>query len=104
MTQHNHELPPVRVAFILDNVVVDVLHTDQRLAAIFLSNPVVVDITNYENSYSITVNSEYNPETNEFAYVSVDVDEPLRYYSADEMPESDSPERSSEWLFDNRNQ
>ena len=39
------ELPPLKLAFILDNEVVDVLHTDERLAAIFLSNPLVLDVT-----------------------------------------------------------
>jgi hypothetical protein len=104
MSEHNHELPPVRVAFILDNVVVDILNTDERLGAIFLSNPTVVEVTNYEDMSSVRVGSEYNPETNEFTYVVVDTDEPMKYYSLEDMPESDSPERSSEWLFDNRNQ
>lgn len=104
MTQHAHELPPVRVAFVLDNTVVDILNTDERLAAIFLSNPTVVEVTDYEDMTSVRVGSEYNPETNEFTYVVEDSDEPRKYYSLDEMPESDSPERSSEWLFDNRNQ
>lgn len=66
MAQHNHELPPVRVAFILDNKVVDILNTDERLGAIFLSNPTVVEVTDYEDMTSVRVGSEYNPETNEF--------------------------------------
>ena len=39
------ETPPIKVAFIIDGKVVDVLHTDERLAAIFLSDPVVIDVT-----------------------------------------------------------
>lgn len=38
-------LPPIKIAFILDGVVQDVLHTDERLAAIFLSQPLVVDVS-----------------------------------------------------------
>lgn len=39
------ENPPVKVAFIIDGKVVDVLHTDERLASIFLSDPIVIDVT-----------------------------------------------------------
>lgn len=42
---NNHQTPPVKIAFILDGVVQDVLHTDDRLAAIFLSDPIIVDAT-----------------------------------------------------------
>jgi hypothetical protein len=59
-------MTPVKVAFIIDNVVADVLHTDERLAAIFLSNPVVIDITNLDIADSIRTNSEYDPTTNTF--------------------------------------
>lgn len=46
MTQN----PPIKVAFVIDGEVVDVLHTDERLAAIFLSNPTVIDVTSIYNS------------------------------------------------------
>jgi hypothetical protein len=36
---------PNKIAFVVDNVVVDILYTDERLAAIFLSQPLVLDIT-----------------------------------------------------------
>jgi hypothetical protein len=39
------EFPPVKLAFILDDQVVDVIHTDERMAAIFLSQPLVLDVT-----------------------------------------------------------
>jgi hypothetical protein len=39
------KLPPVKLAFILDGTVVDIIHTDERFAAIFLSNPLVLDVT-----------------------------------------------------------
>lgn len=60
------ELPPIKVAFILDNMVVDILHTDERLASIFLSNPIIVDVTEPYNSSTIDMGWEYNPKTKEF--------------------------------------
>jgi hypothetical protein len=42
MTQ---DIPPIKLAIILDDTVVDIIHADERFAAIWLSNPVVVDIT-----------------------------------------------------------
>lgn len=44
MTQPQ-EMPPIKLAIILDDTVVDIIHADERFAAIWLSNPVVVDIT-----------------------------------------------------------
>lgn len=63
------ELPPVKVAFVLDNQVVDILHTDERLSAIFLSNPIIVDVTDnmIENGGTVGVGSLYDPETGTFS-------------------------------------
>ena len=71
MTPPPVETPPFKIALILDNEVVDIIHTDERLAAIFLSNPTIVDVTDHtdENgNFDIMVNppSTYNPETQEF--------------------------------------
>lgn len=42
--------PPVKLAFIIDGKVLDMLHTDDRLAAIFLSEPTIIDVTDkYED-------------------------------------------------------
>lgn len=52
-TTHQHDLAPelpadsYSVAFILDGVVQDVLHSDARLAALFLSNPEMVEVTDW---------------------------------------------------------
>ena len=64
----SNELPPIKIAFVLDGQVVDILHTDERLAAIFLSNPISVDITNnmIENGGTAGIGSLYDPETNTF--------------------------------------
>jgi hypothetical protein len=59
-------LPPIKVAFVLDNKVVDVLHTDERLGAILLSNPVIVDVTGENNTQLAFLDDTYNPETNTF--------------------------------------
>ena len=40
----NPPLPEGKVAFIIDGVVEDVLHVPDRLAAILLSNPTIVDV------------------------------------------------------------
>jgi hypothetical protein len=50
-TNHNHvyEIPEgsYSIAFILDGVVQDVLHMDARLAAILLSQPEIVEVTDW---------------------------------------------------------
>lgn len=38
-------LPPIRLAFVIDGVVQDIINTDERLAAILLSDPIVIDVT-----------------------------------------------------------
>lgn len=48
-------MPPVKIAFVIDGVVADILHTDDRLAAIFLSEPIMIDVTELV---------EANPNTN----------------------------------------
>jgi hypothetical protein len=45
--EHTPEMPPMKIAFVIDGQVVDVLHTDERLASIFLSNPVIIDATEW---------------------------------------------------------
>lgn len=59
------ELPPVKIAFIIDGVVADVLHTDERLGAIFLSEPTLVDVTEYmaANPNTILVKATYDGTT-----------------------------------------
>ena len=62
----SNAIPPIKLAFIIDNEVVDILHTDERLAAIFLSNPIVVDVTGTDGSVIAVVGSGYDPETGAF--------------------------------------
>lgn len=44
MTQEQ-DIPPIKLAIILDDTVVDIIHADERFAAIWLSNPLVIDVT-----------------------------------------------------------
>ena len=59
---------PYKLAFILDGEVADILHTDERLSAIFMSNPLVLDISQQlqANPSAIMPHFLYNAETGEF--------------------------------------
>jgi hypothetical protein len=62
-------MPPIKLAFIIDNVVADILHTDERLAAIFLSEPLILDVTDRtsnEDLSNLVPNATYDPETSTF--------------------------------------
>ena len=60
MTTPPAVLPPVKIAFILDGKVVDVIHTDERFAAIWLSNPLVLDVTPEPgNELGVHINDGY---------------------------------------------
>lgn len=55
--------PPVKLAFIIDGEVVDVLHTDLRLAAIFLSEPIIIDVTGADGQPTANPGDLYDPTT-----------------------------------------
>ena len=61
--------PPHKIAFIIDNEVVEVLHTEDRLAAILLSNPTILDVTNQvvTQQLEIAPGLVYDLETNTFS-------------------------------------
>jgi hypothetical protein len=67
--QHTFDIPEgsYSIAFVIDGVVQDVLHTDTRLAAIFLSQPEIVDVTDWyaarEDKTKNLVGSKYENET-----------------------------------------
>lgn len=55
------------IALIIDNVVVDIVKTDARFAAIMLSSPTVIDISGMTPGQNgLYINSTYVPETNSF--------------------------------------
>ena len=64
-TNQQHTMPPVKIAFIIDGVIVDILHTDERLGAIFLSEPVIVDVT--DKLDTAVVGSSYDSSTGTFS-------------------------------------
>ncbi len=69
-TQGSIIMPPIKIAFIIDNKVVELLNTDERISAILLSNPLIMDVTDRTNNPDeyVMVGSTYNPETNKFEY------------------------------------
>lgn len=60
--------PPVALVYLIDNTVVDILRTDERLAAIMLSNPVILDLSDVESLADINavIGATYDPETASF--------------------------------------
>lgn len=66
---------PVKLALIIDGEVVDILHTDHRLGAIFLSEPTIIDVSDHvdENGgFNLMVKATYNSSTGEFTNPEVD--------------------------------
>ena len=65
-TPVEQQIPPVKIAFIIDGEVVDILHTDERLAAIFLSQPIILDVTGEDGRAICEVGSTYDVATKTF--------------------------------------
>lgn len=59
-------LPPNKIAFVINGSVVDVLHTDDRLAAILLSDPVIIDATGADGQSIANVGDAYDETTGSF--------------------------------------
>ena len=55
-----------KIAFIIDNEVVEVLTTNEKLTAILLSEPTILDISKAELPGTGIIGYTYNPETNSF--------------------------------------
>jgi len=68
MTGNASEIPFNKIAFIIDGQVVDILHTHDRLAAILLSEPTIVDITDIKNDTNSDIYPgwTYNKTTKSF--------------------------------------
>ena len=58
---------PVKVAFIIDGEVVDIINTDDRWGAIFLSDPVAVDVTDMVKAGVPLIGRIYDENTKQFA-------------------------------------
>ena len=63
---NQQDLTPKRIAFIIDNKVVDILQTDERLAAIFLSEPEIVNVTDLEQKFFPAVDWKYDTSLEKF--------------------------------------
>jgi hypothetical protein len=61
-----NNLPPIKLAFIVDNEVADILHTDERLSAIFTSNPLILNVTDRFGQEDMAVGYTYDPATDTF--------------------------------------
>jgi hypothetical protein len=70
-----NQLPPMKIAFVIDNKVVDILHTDERLAAIMLSNPIILDVTGENGQHLAQVNDTYNPADGSFTSTTIVADD-----------------------------
>lgn len=63
------QLPPVKIAFVIDGKVVDILHTDERLGAIFLSEPLIIDASEEKDqngNFNLRVGANYDSQTEKF--------------------------------------
>lgn len=67
---------PIKLVFILDGRVQDLLGTQDRLAAILLSEPLVLDVSELikDPSNNIQMNAKYDYETGKFAPAQFDED------------------------------
>jgi hypothetical protein len=67
------EMPPHKIAFIIDGIVQDVLHTEARLAALLLSEPIILDVTDYyveKGPEFSVVNWAHNEADNTLSFIS----------------------------------
>ena len=61
-----NQLTPKKVAFIIDGEVIDIVGTDERLASIFLSQPIIVDVTGPDGSPTAYIGYSYDQATGKF--------------------------------------
>jgi hypothetical protein len=57
----------VKVGFIVNNEVVEIIDTDERIASILLGSPLVLDVTGPNGSAKTFISDTYDPEQNKFA-------------------------------------
>jgi hypothetical protein len=64
------QTPPKSIGFVIDDEIVDVLYTDERMSAILLSNPIIIDLSNVitnapdTSTYRPTIGWTYNADQN----------------------------------------
>lgn len=62
------ELPPYKIAFIIENEVVQIIHASERFAAILTSDPIIKDVTGMliDDGGNVEHGSIYDPATDTF--------------------------------------
>lgn len=64
------EEPPYSIGIVIDDEIVDIIHVNERLHAIFTSNPTLIDLSNTSSkapvgsAYRPSVGWSYNKEDN----------------------------------------
>jgi hypothetical protein len=71
-TSEQNNRPPHRILFIIDNRVEDMIYTQSRMAAILLSDPIIFDGTELEDT-DVYVGYSFDPETNTFSAPSTEI-------------------------------
>lgn len=67
MTEQNDQIiNPVKIAFIIDGELVDIMYTDERLAAILLSSPKIMDISDYPEDVVFHIGYMYDEQSGSF--------------------------------------
>lgn len=56
---------PMHLALIIDGIVEDIIHCDERLGFLLLSEPLVIEIE--KNYLKVNISDTYNEETNSFS-------------------------------------
>ena len=61
-------IPPIKIAMIIDGEVVDLVNTDDRFAAILLSEPVAVEVTDLlkHDPSAVQIGGKYDSKTKTF--------------------------------------
>ena len=65
-TETPRVLPPNIVAYVIDNQVVQTIHVDEHMAAVVLSEPLVIDVTEL-GKQGVRNGDIYDPETGTFS-------------------------------------
>lgn len=56
---------PMHLALIIDNIVEDIIHCDERLGNLLLSEPLVIELD--KDFLKINISDKYDEETNSFS-------------------------------------
>jgi hypothetical protein len=78
------DLPPIRVAFVLDDKVEEILFVDNRLGAILLSDPLILEVVEERATTDfVAIGDSYDPENDKFFRTTVVRPEPIEEYTSE---------------------